>query len=288
MGNQVDLTIGDYLAYLKDEKGLDIYSVYVEGFQPGDGNQFITVSHDIVSSGRAVLLYKAGRSPEGARAASSHTASMVGSYDTAKNLAEQAGVRVCETLDEFQDLALAYTLLWSRTVSDSRVAVVTNAGFEATAAADRLGYLTLAELSEHSLTELTETLPDDVIDAHNPLDVTPVTNTEGFVRCVEIMESDPGVDCLVVSPVPPTPVLNNLPKGEGHREDVHAPDSLASRLINLFAKSKKPMIFCVDSGSLYDPMVDMLLAAGAPCYRHIDRAMNVLSSFSRDKLRSRR
>ena len=285
VGNQVDLTIGDYLAFLKDEKGLDIYSVYVEGFQPGDGQQFIRVSREIVSSGHAVLLYKAGRSPEGARAASSHTASMVGSYDTAKTLSEQAGVRVCDTLDEFQDLALAYSLLWSRGISDRRVGIVTNAGFEATAAADRLGFLTLADLSEQTLTELTETLPEDVIDAHNPLDVTPVTNTEGFVRCVEIMENDPGVDCIVISPVPPTPTLNNLPKAEGHRENVHAANSLASRLIHLFGKSKKPMVFCVDSGSLYDPMVTMLLKAGAPCYRHIDRAMNALSSFTADKHR---
>ncbi len=287
VGNQVDLTIGDYLAYLKDEDGLEVFSVYVEGFQPDDGLQFLTASTEIVESGRAVLLYKAGRSPEGAKAASSHTASMVGDYDTAKALAEQAGVVVCETFDEFQDLTLTFCLLWSRRIVGDRVAVATNAGFEATASADRLGSLTLADLTQSTLEELTKILPEDVIDAHNPLDATPVTNTEGFARCVGLMEADPGVDCLVVSPVPPTPALNNLPASDQHREDITSPNSLPSKLLKIYRKSAKPIVFCVDSGALYDPMVRMLLEAGAPCFRHIDRAMNTLSAFVEVKRRNR-
>ena len=283
VGNQVDLTIGDYLSYLKDEEGLEVFSVYVEGFQPGDGLQFLSAARSITQNGRAVLLYKAGRSPEGAIAASSHTASMVGDYDTARTLAQHAGVVVCDTLDEFQDLGLTFCLLWSRSVAGRSVAVATNAGFEATASADRLGVLRLAELSEQTMNALTAALPEDVIDAHNPLDMTPVTNTERFARCVEAMAGDPAVDCLIVSPVPPTPALNNLPAGDDHDENIDLPDSLPARLLEIYRHSKKPMVFCVDSGSLYDPMVKMMLEAGAPCFRHIDRAMHALSAFVQEK-----
>lgn len=279
VGNQVDLTIGDYLSFLAGERGLEVFAVYVEGFQPNDGLQFLEAVQRATSSGKAVLLYKAGRSPEGARAASSHTASMVGDYDTAKALATQAGAVVCETLDEFQDCTLAFTLLWSLVPGGNRVGVISNAGFEATTAADRLGALTLADVAPATLAALTKVLPGEVIDAHNPLDVTPVTTTEGFVACVELMAADPSVDCLVVSPVPPTPALNNLPPSPAHRENIHDPASLPSRLVSLFQASQKPMVFCVDSGPLYDPMVRMLLEAGAPCYRHIDRAMSALSAF---------
>ncbi|MBN1423696.1 acetate--CoA ligase family protein [Candidatus Fermentibacteria bacterium] len=279
VGNQVDLTVGDYLLYLVEEEGLEVFSVYVEGFQPGDGLQFLNSTRHATAAGKAVLLYKAGRSPEGARAASSHTASMVGDYDTAAALAAQAGAVVCDTLDQYQDLTLAFSLLWSRPPAGNKVGVISNAGFEATASADRLGSLRLADLLPETLENLTKALPEDVIDAHNPLDVTPVTNTEGFARCVDLMLDDPTVDCVVVSPVPPTPALNNLPPSEMHRENVYDPASLPSRLIDLFKKTQKPMVFCVDSGPLYDPMVRMLLEAGAPCYRHIDRAMAALSSF---------
>lgn len=278
VGNQVDLTVGDYLSYLVDEDGLDVFTVYVEGFQPGDGLQFLEATRRATAAGKAVLLYKAGRSPEGAQAASSHTASMVGDYDTAAALALQAGAVVCDTLDQFQDLSLAFSLLWSRPPKGNKVGVISNAGFEATASADRLGALRLASLLPETLESLTKALPEDVIDAHNPLDVTPVTNTDGFVRCVELMLGDPTVDCLAVSPVPPTPALNNLPPSEVHRENVYDPASLPSRLVALFQNAEKPMVFCVDSGPLYDPMVRILLEAGAPCYRHIDRAMAALSA----------
>jgi acyl-CoA synthetase (NDP forming) len=283
VGNQVDLTIGDYLSYLVDEDGLSVFAVYVEGFQPSDGLQFLQATQRAAVMGKAVLLYKAGRSPEGARAASSHTASMVGDYDTAAALATQAGAVVCDTLDRFQDLTLAFTLLWSRVPQGNRVGVVSNAGFEATTAADRLGALRLADLLPETLTNMTSALPEDVIDAHNPLDVTPVTNTDGFVRCVELMAADPNVDCLVISPVPPTPALNNLAPSDQHRENAFEPASLPSRLSSFYKQATKPMVFCVDSGPLYDPMVRILLDAGAPCYRHIDRAMSALSAFVSSK-----
>jgi acyl-CoA synthetase (NDP forming) len=163
--------------------------------------------------------------------------------------------------------------------------VISNAGFEATAAADRLGSLRLADLLPETLAALAQSLPDDVIDAHNPLDVTPVTATEGFAHCVELMMGDPNVDCMVVSPVPPTPALNNLPPSAHHSENLYEPGSLPSRLMDLFKRTAKPMVFCVDSGALYDPMVRMLLEAGAPCYRHIDRAMGALSAFVAAKRR---
>jgi acyl-CoA synthetase (NDP forming) len=285
VGNQADLTIGDYLSYLKNQEGLDVFSVYVEGFQPSDGLQFLEASREIVEQGKSVLFYKAGRSPEGAKAASSHTASMVGDYDTAKALAEQVGVLVCESLDEIQDLGLTFCLLWERSVPGNRVGVVTNAGFEATAAADRLETLRLAELQPATLTKLRSILPEDVIDPHNPLDATPVTNTVRFAECVELFTYDEGIDCLVVSPVPPTPALNNLPPSPEHNENIHTPDSLPNLLLDIFHESPKPMVFCVDSGPLYDPMVTMLLEHGAPCFRHIDRAMHSLASFVAAKSR---
>jgi acyl-CoA synthetase (NDP forming) len=213
---------------------------------------------------------------------------MVGDYETAKTLAEQAGVTVCESFDEFQDLGLTFCLLWERSPRGRRVGVVTNAGFEATAAADRLRTLRLAELSSTTMSGLRAVLPEDVIDPHNPLDATPVTNTARFAECVRLFEHDEAVDCLVVSPVPPTPALNNLTPSHEHNENIHASDSLPSLLLDIFHSSPKPMVFCVDSGPLYDPMVTMLLEAGAPCFRHIDRAMYALASFVEAKSQSLR
>ncbi|MBE0592421.1 MAG: acetate--CoA ligase family protein, partial [Gemmatimonadales bacterium] len=73
VGNQTDLTVGDYLTYLKDDPEVRIIACYVEGFRPLDGRRWLEAAAEIVSSGREVILYRAGRTTEGTRATVSHT-----------------------------------------------------------------------------------------------------------------------------------------------------------------------------------------------------------------------
>jgi len=96
---------------------------------------------------------------------------------------------------------------------------------------------------------------------------------------VEAIAEDPGVDAVVVAGVPNTPALDDLPQGEGHKEDISQPASLPSRLIEVFGRSRKPMIFSVDAGALYEPCVRRMKAAGLPCFRKVDRATRALSAF---------
>ena len=66
--------------------------------------RWLDAARGIVDSGRAVILYLAGRTPAGAQASASHTASVAGDYEVARQLAEQAGVAVAGSLSEFRDL----------------------------------------------------------------------------------------------------------------------------------------------------------------------------------------
>ncbi len=285
-GNQIDLTVSDYLAYLKNDEEVRVFCAYVEGFQPGDGIRFAREARDIIAGGRAVLLYKAGRSVEGSRAARSHTAAMAGDYEVTKEILRSVGVVVTESLDELEDLIKVFCLLETRRARGLRVGVVSNAGFEATAAADNLCGLTLAEFGPDTKRALAALLPEGIIDVHNPVDATPVTDSETFAAIVETLLEDPGIDVMVASPVPPTPFLENLPAGPGHDEDIARPTSVPNRLISVFENTMKPMVVCVDSGPLYTPGVQMMERAGIPCFRRIDRAMRALATyagFSRDR-----
>jgi acyl-CoA synthetase (NDP forming) len=95
------------------------------------------------------------------------------------------------------------------------------------------------------------------------------------------MAEDPGVDVVLVAGVPATPFLDNLPRGEGHSEDIEGAFSVPSRLVELFRAAAKPMVFSVDSGGLYDAGVLRMRRAGLPCYRRIDRAIRALAAFVR-------
>jgi len=66
VGNQMDLTVGDYLTYLADDPAVRVFGVYLEGFAPLDGIAFLEAAARITRSGRTVILYRAGRTSAGA------------------------------------------------------------------------------------------------------------------------------------------------------------------------------------------------------------------------------
>jgi acyl-CoA synthetase (NDP forming) len=278
-GNQMDLTLGDLVAHFESEPGVEVLACYVEGFKPGDGLRFAEVAARLRASGRRVLVFKAGKTALGAQAAQSHTASLAGDYAVARQVLEDAGVIVTETLDMFEDYTKVFTMLYDRIPQGRRLGVVSNAGFECATVLDRLGNLEPAVLSRDTLGRLASCLPE-IAHADNPVDTTPMATTSQFVAAVEAMLEDPGVDAVLVSPIPVTPALDNLPPDlvGGHAENIHAAGSLSQELLRLFRACRKPMAVCVDSGRLYDDFVTVLQRGGIPVYRKIDRASRALSA----------
>ena len=114
LGNQMDLTIGDYLTFLKDDPEIDVFAVYVEGFRPLDGLRFLEAARAITRSGRTVILYRAGRTAAGAKASASHTASIAGDYTVIRALSAGAGIVVAESLEDFEDLVVLFSQLGRR------------------------------------------------------------------------------------------------------------------------------------------------------------------------------
>lgn len=278
-GNQVDVTVSDYLEYLSGDEAVRVFAVYLEGFRPGDGERFLAASRRLAAQGRTVLLYKAGRTAEGSVAAASHTAAAVGDYEVCRDLVRAAGATLCETLNMFEDYLVTFSFLEGREVHGRRVAVLSNAGFECTAAADRLYGLEIATLLPATLESLGALLPQGVIDAHNPLDATPTTPTERYAEMAEVLLLDPNVDALVVAGVPATPYLENLPQHAGLADESFRESSLPARLVRLFHETRKPIVFSVDAGPLYDACVQLMMRSGLPCFRKVDRATRALAAF---------
>jgi acyl-CoA synthetase (NDP forming) len=278
-GNQMDVTVSDYLAHLEGDPESRVFAVYLEGFQRGDGAAFLEAVRRLRASGRPVLLYKAGRTREGSAAALSHTASAVGDYEVASELARAAGAVVAGSLDQFEDDVLTFVLLEGRAAAGGRVAVLSNAGFEATAAADSLFGLELAPLGPATRERLAALLPAGIVDVHNPVDATPVTPTAKYVDIARALAEDPGVDALVVAGVPATPFLDSLAPAGGHSEDVEGEGGLATLLAGFHAATTKPVVYSVDAGALYDPLALAMRRRGLPTFRRVDRATRALARF---------
>jgi len=281
VGNQTDLTLGDYLAHLAGDPDVAVYACYVEGFRPGDGGQWLAAARRIVASGRTVLLYRAGRTPAGRAAGASHTAAIAGDHVVTRELAREAGVLVADTLDEFDDLMRLTALLADCPPEGHRVGALSNAGFECVLAADGTDALRLAPLGEGTRAALRGVLARhrlaDIVDVQHPLDVTPMMNDEGIAACVEALLADPGVDVGVVGIVPLTGALQTLPAGPGHGERLDAPEGIVARLAALRRARAKPFVVVVDAGAAYDPLAAALEAGGIPAFRTMDRAMRALA-----------
>ncbi len=280
-GNQMDVSIGDYLEHLADDPELHIFAVYVEGFKPLDGLKTLKAIKKITDSGRKVLFYRAGRTEAGAAASASHTASIAGDYPVTKALLSQAGAAVVEKLEDFDDALGLFTAFNGKTASGNRLGAISNAGFECVAFADNLGQLSIADFSPHSIKKLEETLGTakigEIVDAHNPLDITPMGDDELYAKCFEIIMNDPNVDIGIAGNVPLTVRMNSLPAGEGHNEDLRLPGTLPERLGKLYEKSTKPWLAVVDSGKLYDPFVLEHEKRGIPVFRTSDQALAMIN-----------
>ncbi len=283
LGNQMDLTVGDYLAWLKDDPAIEVFAVYVEGFTRLDGLAFLNAAREIVASGRSVILYRAGRTAAGAKASASHTASIAGDYTVTRELAQAAGVVVAESLSDFDDLVGLFTRLRHKRAAGTRLGAVSNAGFECVAMADSLGRLELAAFDEPTSARLQQVLRaariDTVVDVHNPLDLTPMAGDAAYEDSLRAVMDSGGIDVGVVGCVPLTVALDTLPPGPGHDNDLARENGIGLRLARLHAAIDKAFVAVVDAGAVYDPLVAVLEQHGIPTFRTADTALRLLNVF---------
>jgi indolepyruvate ferredoxin oxidoreductase beta subunit len=281
LGNQIDLSIADLVQAVGERGDIDVIAVYAEGFTNLDGLDFVRAVARLTQAGKVVVFYKAGRTPSGQSAAAGHTASVAGDYDVCLAAAANAGALVVETFKEFEQLVELATALHGKPVRGLRLGALSNAGFEIVGMADATvgpDYrVEMAKLSEASKRRLVEVLAahklDKLVNARNPLDLTPMASDEAYEECLRVILESPEVDALVASLVPLTPAMLTTP------DEIGRPGSLAGRLPKLFAAAGKPVVVSIDSGSLYEPLVRSLRAAGVPVFRSSDQAVRALARY---------
>jgi acyl-CoA synthetase (NDP forming) len=294
VGNQTDLTLGDLLAYLKDIDELTTLAVYAEGFKNLDGLAFVRAVRQAVLKGMDVVFYKAGRTPEGRSAASGHTASLAGDYAVCESCVRQAGAMVAQSFTQFDSLFLLSQRLHGKKIRGNRIAAVSSAGFEAVVMADRIQSddytLQMASLTPATLTAIGAVLKqnrlDMLVEVKNPLDINPGSDDRVHARIVEILSQDTHVDAVVVGIIPLGYNTRTLPGASPF--SFESGESFVKRLPPIAARSEKPIVAVVDSGKLYDPMVEAMEAQGMVVFRSSDQAVAALGRFIAGKLAAER
>jgi acetate---CoA ligase (ADP-forming) len=195
-GNKADVNEIDLLDYLAKDEKTKVIAMYLEDVT--NGRRFIETVGDIFwETHKPMLCLKSGRSPEGAKAVSSHTGSLAGSDSVYNALLAQSGVQRVETIAELFDYAALYTM--QPMPRGKRIAIVTNAGgpgIMATDAAVRYN-LKLAELSDATKAKLKPALPATA-SLRNPVDVIGDARADRYKAALRTVLEDENVDMGLV------------------------------------------------------------------------------------------
>lgn len=287
IGNQIDLTAGDFLEWCSTQDDLDVIAVYMEGFNDMDGLAFCRAVRKAVIAGKEVVFYKAGRTPEGRSATSGHTASVAGNYMVCESCIKQAGAMVADNFTQFMDLYLLANLFHDKKAAGNSFAAISGSGFEAVGMADNIQgddfSMRMAEFSDETLERINDLLKkarlDSLVTAKNPLDINPASNDSMHVEMAAIAAADQDVDGIVLGLDALSPAVQSLPAGIREGDSIESPDSIANLLPIFVGQCPKPVIAVVDAGRLYDDLVKRLEDGGVAVFRSCDRAVAALAKY---------
>jgi acetyl coenzyme A synthetase (ADP forming)-like protein len=198
VGNKADVSGNDLIQYWAADPNTDVILLYLESF--GNPRKFGEIARRVGRT-KPIIAVKAGRTPAGARAASSHTGALATSDAIIDDLFRQAGVIRTRTLEEMFDVA---SLLANQPLPKGRrVAILTNAGGPGILAADacEANGLQLAQLGEETVAGLRAFLPA-AASVGNPVDMIASASPEEYRRSLELLLRDPAIDAVVVIYIP--------------------------------------------------------------------------------------
>jgi acetate---CoA ligase (ADP-forming) len=272
-GNQTCLEAHDYIDWLIDTGGADVFLAYLEGIR--DPARFRAVADKAAAAGKPLILAKVGRSEAGRRAAASHTGALAhaGAVDDA--IFRHHGVMRGEDLDHMLDIAAAFA--FCRLPRGNRVAVITGSGGSAVWMSDILSAhgLELPVLEDELQRRLMALLPS-YASAQNPVDGTAQAIHEvGYAKLVEIVRESKRIDTILLI---------------GSLANEATAKTRAEELAEITGATKQPILLSTYTTATEGAMA-AFAEAGIPCYTSMPscaRAIRALVDYAAFQDRRRR
>jgi acetyl coenzyme A synthetase (ADP forming)-like protein len=260
VGNQSDMGFIEYLQVLDQDPTTYAIILYVEEIR--DGRNFIKYA-STMRGRKPIIALKSGSSERGQEAASSHTGSLAGSFETYIAAFRQAGVIPAFSLNEAFDIArLAVSEGYPR---GKRTIILTNAGGFGVLAADyaeKFG-LDMINLPDGVYEELNRLLPD-LWSHKNPVDLLGDSNAARFARVFDIMIKFQNFWDIAIVITAPVAMMD--------------PKNLAHEMIRLSRFTRSMVVGCLLGGDSMKAAIDMLGEAHIPNYQDLQDAFRAVGS----------
>jgi 4-hydroxybutyryl-CoA synthetase (ADP-forming) len=263
LGNKAAMSEVDVLKILANHKQTEVIVMYLEDM--GDGQEFLKVCKNITKKlKKPVLVLKSGRSPEGAKAAMSHTGALMGSDEIYDALLKQSGAIRVDTMEELFDYATAFSK--QPLPSKGDLVIVSNAGGPAIISTDACSK---AKIKMADITSIRKQI-DEVIppwgSSRNPVDIVGDADFNRFHNVLDRVLKHPKVGS-VISMCTPSGTLNY--------------DKLAEVIVDMSKKYKKTMLASLMGLDEGITNREILAAGNVPYYTYAEGAIRTLAAMIR-------
>ena len=267
LGNQADVQFHEIIRYLREDDAVNAIGLHIEGVN--DGRTFLDEVAETTTL-KPVVVMKTGRTEQGARVISSHTASLAGQDEIFDAAFKQCGALRVENAIEFSSLLLA--LSHGKLPKGDRIGILSEGGGDCALTADAcaLSGLDLPTFSPKHQERLREIVPE-IGQVTNPVDLA---MWEKIPEVAEIMLEGDEIDGLiVVGGFAGWDFLN-----PNVAQDVEAS---AEKMSALIAKTDKPLLIYTYYSYADSKSFDTLRKNRVPLFMDHHDAVNTMAGLVR-------
>ena len=247
IGDSADVDFGDLVDYLGSDADTRAILLYMESIRAA--RKFMSAAR-AAARNKPLIVVKAGRVAEGAKAAASHTGALAGADDVYDAAIRRAGMlRVLTTEDLFDAVE---TLARAKPLHGERLGIVTNGGGPGVMATDALVLAggRLAPLSATTLARLDAALPSTWSHG-NPIDIGGDAPVARYVEALSTLGAEPQCDALLFLHSP-TAIVPSA--------------DIANAVAPLVQAAAKPTFACWIGGDALREARSVFARAGVPDY----------------------
>ncbi|MFI5417154.1 MAG: acetate--CoA ligase family protein, partial [Nitrososphaerales archaeon] len=258
LGNKADMSEVDVLKILAEHKQTKVIVMYLEDM--GNGQEFLKICKQITKKlKKPVLVLKSGRSPEGAKAAMSHTGALMGSDEIYDAVLHQAGAIRVDTMEELFDYATAFSKQPLPEKGD--LVIVSNAGGPAIISTDACSKMGIKMASIEDIRPKINAVIPPWGSSRNPVDIVGDADYNRFNNVLENVLGHKNVGS-VIAMCTPSATLDY--------------DKLAEVIVKMSKKYKKTMLASLMGLDEGIKNREILAAGDVPYYTYAEGAIRAL------------
>ena len=261
VGNQADLSMADYIEYFGQDEDTKVIVLYIEGLK--DTTRFLKNAKEVVKK-KPIIVFKAGRTDDGARATMSHTASIAGSDAIFEAACKQAGI--IRTYDVIHAFDIAEALSKQPLPKGNRVAIVSGGGGHCVVTTDACaGFgLTVPELDKKTMDEIQALLLPHAPVPRNPIDMAADNRPDTIKNILAILARHPDIDAIITA----ANFLMNIKDPEVLKVKTDTTLMVA----DIPERYGKPLIATMHRRHMTGVLFDFFRDKGIPCYEFPEEA----------------